>query len=85
MNEPFFDNTQLIQKHGDWMRIQVAFYDFLFATALEMCPSCFNNIGLQEVIQGWNDDDNIYQCSVEAIVRKYPTFQDAWEAFININ
>ena len=75
------DNVELIQKFGSWVRVQVAFYDFIFLYALEMCPGHTN----EAMIQGFADGKGPYEDAVKAIEGAFKSFDDAWQAFRHSN
>lgn len=78
-----FDNKELIKKYGSWIKVQVAFYDFIFQQASELCPECFKNKAIEEISEGFADGEFIYEKSIKAIKKLYPTFEDAWKDFLN--
>ena len=71
------DNEKLIAKFGSWVRVQVAFYHFIFQTALEMCPHHTN----QSMIEGFSDGEDPYESAVLAIETHFSSFEEAWKAF----
>jgi hypothetical protein len=77
-----FDNSELIKKCGSWIRVQVAFYDFIFQKATEMCPECFKGKCLEEVAAGFKDGEFLYESAIKAIEGLFPTFRVAWNEFV---
>lgn len=71
------DNEKMIEKFGSWVRVQVAFYDFIFETALETCASCFN----KSIVSDFSDGEDLYEKSVTAIETHFSSFEEAWKAF----
>lgn len=69
---------RLVICFGSWTRVQVAFYDFIFGSALEMCPHHSN----QAMMQGFLEGSDPYEDAVQAINKKFKTFEDAWSAFL---
>lgn len=81
-----FNNEKLIEKYGSWMRVQVAFYDFLFTTALNVCPGHFNELARASVEEGsFADGEEFYETQVKAITEQFPKQSDAWDKFISEN
>ena len=76
-----FDDESLVKKYGSWIKVQVAFYDFIFQEASKMCADCFKNKMLKEISQGFADGEDVYEKSIKAIEELYPTFEDAWKSF----
>ena len=71
------DNEELIKIFGSWVRVQVAFYDFIFETALKTCASCFN----ESAVSDFADDGDLYEKSVAKIETHFSSFEEAWKAF----
>lgn len=77
-----FDNPKLIEKFGSWIEVQVAFYDFIFMEASEMCPECFRKQAIENVMDGkFADGEDIYEQSIKAIEKTWESFDLAWQAF----
>lgn len=70
-----FNDKRLIEIHGDWVRVQVAFYDFLFTTATNVCPSCFNE-------KIFKEGSPTYDNFIYIINEYFPDQNNAWFAFI---
>jgi len=68
---------RLIDRYGSWVRVQVAFYDFIFEEALEQCAKCIND----GIVDGFADGKNVYEDAVKAIELKFNSFGEAWKAF----
>jgi hypothetical protein len=77
-----FDDEILIKKYGSWIKAQVAFYDFIFQEATNLCIGCFKDKCLQEISDGFKDGEFIYEKSIEAIKKMFPTFKKAWDEFL---
>lgn len=73
--ENYFQNKVLIDKYGSWVKVQVAFYDFIFLSAMETGQCLFNE-------RAFAEGEAFYEDSVSYIEGKFATFGDAWEAFI---
>ena len=78
-----FGNPKLLNRFGAWMRVQAAFYDFLFSqvTSPSLGPQNYTDY----VLRGWfpeTDETDLYEETITAIEQKFPTFQDAWTAFV---
>jgi len=71
------DNAELVIRFGSWVRVQVAFYDFIFQQALELCPSHVT----EALIAGFADGEDPYENAVKAIESKFNSFKEAWTAF----
>jgi len=71
------DDIKLITKFGSWVRVQVAFYDFIFEQALELCPKH----ATEAMLQGFSDGKDPYEDAVKAIEGKFTSFNEAWAAF----
>jgi len=76
-----FSDEVLIKKYGSWVKVQVAFYDFIFQYAMKMCPKCWKKKGLEELFSGFADGENLYERSVIAIEKAFPNFESAWQTF----
>lgn len=83
MKTPDFSNRRLVAKYGSWMKVQVAFYDFLFTTATQMHPGCFNKSIQRDVAAGkWADGQSAYDVTIATIEQVFPRDRQAWEAFL---
>jgi hypothetical protein len=86
-----FNDPKLIQMHGDsWIDVQVAFYDFLFKTAIEIDAGEFNKKVFEQyqeqvAQEGFGGDTDIYQRSIAAIKKRFSTPEEAWKLFISIH
>ena len=70
-----FDNAELVEKYGSWIRVQVAFYDFMFMTASQTCAECFNHTAQ------FAEGADFYEYTVKQIHESWPTAEAAWAAF----
>lgn len=77
-----FADEHLIAKYGSWIRVQVAFYDFIFQTALDLCPKHFKDISLQQSLDGFADGEEFYERSIKAIEGAFSSPEEAWQAFL---
>ena len=73
------DEKKLIEKFGSWVRVQVAFYDFIFQSAMSMCPEHTTEM----MVKGFADGDNPYEDCVKVIEKKFPTPMVAWIEFVH--
>jgi len=73
-----FNNKKLIKKYGSWIKIQNAFYNFLFKKATEEHIKNSNNQYSKKIQLKMK---NI----VKTMEQTFPTFNIAWEAFKNEN
>lgn len=71
------NDKQLVAHFGSWVRVQVAFYDYIFQAALELCPQH----AMEKMAQNFRDGTNSYEDAVKAIEKKFGTFKEAWAAF----
>lgn len=71
------DDKKLVKRFGSWVRVQVAFYDFIFSEALEICPKHSQ----EAMLRGFADGKDPYEDAVKAIEGKFNSFNDAWVAF----
>lgn len=77
-----FNDPKLIAKYGSWVRVQVAFYDFIFQAALDLCPSHFREQAMEEAMSGgFAEGEDLYERSVKAIEMKFGTPEEAWAQF----
>ena len=81
--EMFFDDKKLCKIHGNWVRTQVAFYDFIFIKGSKMCANCFKDKAIQEISNGFCDGGDIYEKTIKAIKQIFPTFKSAQVAFLS--
>lgn len=78
-----FNMKALVKKYGSWVRVQVAFYDFLFETASEMCATCFRETAVDEIMQGgFADGENVYETVIDKLEEIFETADAAWLQFI---
>lgn len=81
-----FTNINLVAKYGTWVKVQVAFYDFIFQESINMCPEHFREKAMQEMCDGgFADGEDIYEASVRQIEGMFNTPGKAWEAFVKQN
>lgn len=71
-----FDRAELVAKHRDWVRVQVAFYDFLFEAGSGLGADEFNSQG------AFADGMEAYERATDNIGRRWPTASAAWSAFV---
>lgn len=70
-----FESKELIAKYGNWVKVQVAFYDFIFEESTKLCCRHFNE-------KSFRDGVEYYDKTVDHIKGKFPNFEDAWREFI---
>ena len=68
-----FSLPVLLDKYGSWMAAQVAFYDYLFISATEVCPACFNAIA----------SGKDYEETIDVINKLFPTQEEAFSCFLD--
>jgi uncharacterized protein (DUF885 family) len=79
-----FNDPVLIKKYGSWVRVQVAFYDFIFQEALKLCPNHFREKAYEEAMTGgFADGEDFYERSIKAIKKHFKTPDEAWQLFIS--
>jgi hypothetical protein len=70
-----FGDKELVKKYGTWMKVQVAFYDHLFAAATEGMPAReFNQLR-------WREGNVIYEKAIAKVVRRFKTADEAFAMF----
>jgi hypothetical protein len=74
-----FDAASLVEKYGSPIRVQVAFYDFLFEKALNKPVHGF----ALETIKSFEEGGDFYESTVKKIEELYPSLTTAWEEFIS--
>ncbi len=78
MKREISDFDALIKSYGSWVRVIVAFYDFLFVTALKMCPKHTT----EAFLHGFAEGKDPYEDAIGAIEKRFENFADAWVAFV---
>lgn len=73
-----FDELQLVGKYGSWVKVQVAFYDFIFQEGTELCPAHWKEKADKE----FKDGGDFYEQSVAQIEKRFVSFAAAWTAFL---
>ncbi len=73
-----FNDPNLLRKYGNWVKVQVAFYDFLFRTATELEPSAFNKLS---TIDEFADGEDAYDMAIKMIDKTFLTPEKAFEQF----
>lgn len=76
-----FSDPKLVEYFGSWVRVQVAFYDFIFQQASKLCPALWKDMFLQETYDGFKDGEDLYDRSVAAIESCFDTFEQAFSVF----
>lgn len=77
-----FNDPEMISFYGSWVRVQVAFYDFLFQHALQLCPEHFREQAIESAMDGqFADGEDFYESSVKKIESSLPDFNSAWVLF----
>jgi len=77
---PFME-VELVKKYGSWVRVQVAFYDFIFQEGTKICADCWKEKAIEEIYSGFSDGEDLYERSVKDIEQAFSTPQQAWDAF----
>jgi len=78
-----FQDSKLLKKYGSWVRVQVAFYDFLFETGSELCPECFRERVVVDIVSGgWADGEGVYEETMTVLEKLFSSPDEAWEAFL---
>lgn len=72
-----FLNEDLINIHGNWVRVQVAFYDFLMKCALGK-----PDVNAEDVMMFMNENDG-YESLIERALDTFETPEVAWLCFLN--
>lgn len=78
-----FQTEALVKKYGSWVRVQVAFYDFLFEKASGMCASCFTGTAIDNVAaHQWADGCRFYELTIKKLEEIFATPDEAWQSFL---
>jgi hypothetical protein len=86
-----FNDPRLIDLHGDsWIDVQVAFYDFIWKSALTISASEFNEKVLEGARQqiereGFSDDSPFFSQQLAVIKKTYRIADEAWNAFVKLH
>ena len=70
-----FNDPTLVKKYGSWIKVQVAFYDFLFVYSQDLCPHHFNEMTFKSA-------HDFYEIAIEHIEDCFESADDAWNKFI---
>jgi hypothetical protein len=84
---PDFGNPKLVERYGSWVRVQVAFYDFIFEEGMGMCAACANPILIEDAQrevaeEGWHDDGPVFRMVVSEIEKSFKSPEEAWKRFV---
>lgn len=80
-----FNNAELVEKYGSWVRVQVEFYDFLFASASEMCAQDFRDQANKSFQNGgFADGCDFYETVISKLENLMETPEQAWEQFMYV-
>lgn len=80
-----FDAPVLVERYGSWVKVQVAFYDFIFGQALELCPRCVNESLLESIFNGrFAEGHDLYERHVAFIEQRFASQEEAWVMFIEV-
>lgn len=71
-----FNEPKLVNYFGSWVRVQVAFYDFIMKTALGKLDLT------QEDILDFQNETNNYDRMIARCVDEFETPEIAWDLFI---
>ena len=78
-----FSQPELLLKHGTWVRVQLAFYDFIFLDAINLCPTHFREeVKIEGMAGEFADGSDLYERSVKVIEGKFKNPDEAWAAFV---
>lgn len=79
-----FQDSRLLEKYGSWIRVQVAFYDFLFKIGSNLCPEHFRESAVAGILfeGAWADGSDIYEETVTTLEQHFGSPDEAWSAFI---
>ena len=75
-----FTHPVLLQKYGSWIRVQVAFYDFLFMKGYPNLNSISE--GKEEMMMDFADGKDPYEKPVRALEKLYNNPNEAWTEFL---
>lgn len=83
-----FADPELVSKYGSWIRVQVAFYDFLFTTAMQVCSKHGNQALIADAQERaaageWADGGDLYEDTIRLIELTYASPEEAWRAFVS--
>ena len=76
-----FSDPKMLERHGSWMRVQVAFYDFLFVRSSQLCTAHFNKQIKEVFEQGFAEGTSAYERMVQGVLQTWNTPEDAWNDF----
>lgn len=80
-----FNDSDLVKKYGSWIRVQVAFYDYIFSVGANLCANHWNKLAAIEILSGFAEGENLYEQSIKGIEVAFSSPEDAWERFIQEN
>lgn len=76
-----FSDPQLISIYGCWIRVQVAFYDFLFESSIDHDAETLRRISREAMESGLIDGEELYENFVTKIGLRFQSPQQAWDEF----
>jgi hypothetical protein len=77
-----FNDPKLVKKYGNWIRVQVAFYDYLFFIGTNLCAAHWKEKARAGLADGFADGEDLYESSIKGIERAFSSPEDAWERFV---
>lgn len=72
-----FDDPELVAIFGSWVRVQVAFYDFITQQGMGMCAEHLK----QELFEQYHDGGNAYETMIKSVEAAFPSMVEAFAAF----
>lgn len=77
-----FADPVLVEKYGSWVRVQVAFYDFLFERGSELCAMHFRESAVESVVNGdWAEGNEFYESIIGKLEELFDSAEEAWQEF----
>ena len=77
-----FNDPKLVEKYGSWVKVQVAFYDYIFLYASRVCAHHFNEIMATANVHSFGDGEDLYEYTTKTLEEAFDTPEAAWKAFI---
>lgn len=76
-------DPRLISIYGSWIRVQVAFYDFLFESSMEYDAETLTKVSREVMESGLVDGEGLYEEFVKKIASRFESPQQAWDEFVS--
>lgn len=77
-----FNDPHLIAKYGSWVKVQVAFYDYLFMQGTKINVDKWRRAALLTAAYNFTEGDELYEQSIKAIEGRFPDPYEAWANFV---